>query len=78
MKLQIFARAIAIFFCLMLMIGFGACGILGLAFMSETPFNLSIAGLTALGLGISAVCGFFLRKLIVSRKNSDTDKSEPG
>lgn len=76
--MQKIVRAIAMLICLILMIGSGACGILGLAVMGGTPFNLSLAGLTALGLSSCAVCGFFLKKLFTSKQNSDTDKSEPG
>jgi hypothetical protein len=78
MSMQKTVRAIAMLICLALMIGAGACGVLGLAVMAETPFNLSLAGFTALGLGSCAVFGFFLKKIFASRQNSDANKSEPG
>lgn len=77
MNLQKIVRVIAMLICLILMIGFGACGLLGLTFLAGTPFNLSVLGLTALGLSISLVCGFLLKKLFLSTHKSDHDKQEP-
>ncbi|MFZ6678795.1 hypothetical protein [Undibacterium sp. Tian12W] len=78
MNLQKIVRVIAMMICLILMIGFGLCGLAGLAFLGNTHFDLVVLGLVTLGLSISLVCGFLLKKLFVSTHKSDHDKQEPG
>jgi len=70
-------RVIAMLICLILMIGFGLCGLAGLAFLGSTHFDLNVVALTMQGLGISLVCGFLLKKLFVSTRKPDDDRQEP-
>jgi hypothetical protein len=74
MSLQKIVRVIAMSICLILMIGFGLCGLAGLAFLGNTHFDLVVLGLVTLGLSISIICGFLLKKLFVSTHKSDHDK----
>ncbi len=74
MNLQKTFRVIAMLICLILMIGFGLCGLAGLAFLGDTHFDLVVVGLTALGLSISLVCGFLLKKLFVSTHKPDDQR----
>lgn len=68
MSLQKIIRVIAMFICLILMIGFGACSVLGLTMMVDIPFNLNLLSLSVLGFVICAACGFFIWKLFVSMR----------
>lgn len=77
MSLQKTFRVIAMLICLILMIGFGLCGLVGLTFLGDSHFDLVVVGLVTLGLSISLVCGFVLKKLFVSTHKSKTDKQEP-
>jgi hypothetical protein len=58
------AKVLGLIIGLLLMVGFGACGLCGLAFMGSFPGDPTVLGLSLAGFAI-ATGGFFLvRKMI--------------
>ncbi len=66
-----FFRMLGIIFCLILMIGFGSCGIWGITLGS---YGI-ICGLV--GIILSALIGWFTYNWWISIKNNSSDKNLP-
>ncbi|WP_342119895.1 hypothetical protein [Pseudoduganella sp. OTU4001] len=49
--------------CLFFMVGFGLCGLAGVAISFESRVEPGLLALAAVGLGIAAVCGFAVYRI---------------
>ena len=67
-----FFRAIGILICLALMVGFGACGIMGIvAGISENGIGGIGIGLGLVGVAVSVGCFFAVRNILKAGSAAD-------